>query len=410
MPEDARREQLPRYQFDVCGEHQISRSRRQELQQLFELARRILVNEPSEAVEAVRRFQYCLEQDPKNRIYIDAFFQAVEGLYPTPPASHHRWFDRANRKWKNASRKSSPAQVLRCGPAMLARNPWDTDVLLTMATACQKYGYLDAALRYLRNALEDPKDALKTHRQYARTLGWSGRFVTARECWKRVLELSECDTEALKMHELLACTADSSSASPAPSELPQDADTCLTKARAAADQGDFELGHVFVAHANSLAAGYLPIQDLAETLQLEQADHRLETAKNLHTFSPSAATWELIENYEANRHRVALEVYNARALRYPEEAVWKLELGRVLRVFGKFREAIGVLQEVTISQAEYAEASLEEGECHQLQRDFSEAIRCYTAARAVCDKSTPRELRDKIESRHTRLAEAIREP
>ncbi len=412
MPDEASREET-RYEFEFCVEHQISRSRRQELQHLFELARRILANEPNKALEAVRRFQYCLEHDPKNRIYVDAFLQAIERLQPEPPARQRRWFDGEYRRWKNAKRKDDPAEVLRCGPAMLARNPWNADVLMTMAAAGQRYGYLDASLRYLRNALEDRRDSLQAHRQYARTLAWSGRFTTARECWKRVLEMSERDPEALQMHELLAGHAggqtNPSKSSVVARELPQDADTCLKMARSAADNGDFESAHELVAHANSLSTGYLPIQDLAETLQLEQADYRLATAENLHACSPSPATSELIDDYSANRHRVALEVYNARVLRYPAEACWKVELGRVLRKLGKPAEAIGILREVTASQAGFAEASLEEGECHQLERNFDEAIRCYTSAGAACDDAVPQSLRDKIASRHRRLAEAMGE-
>jgi tetratricopeptide (TPR) repeat protein len=361
--------------YDVPMEHRVSKSQRQELQRLFELGQRILVSEPDKADEAGRRFQYCVEHDPRNRIYVEAFLQTLEKIHPAPPPKQRRWFDRQKSAWRAARQVSDSPLVLARGPAMLARNPWDATVLLPMVCACQEFGYLEAALRYLQNALDDAEHAAEAHAQYARTLAWTGRFSTAVSCWDRVLELSPHNEEALQMRSLLW---QESSSSLAP--LPEDIESCLQLARDRMKEKDFDSAHHYLAHGNTLAAGHLPTQDLAETIQLEQADHRLETARRLHEMTPCPATYQLVDDYSANRHRVALEVFNARSLRYPGEHRWRLELARVLRALEKAGQAVDVLAEIPTEDPLGAVARLEQGECLQLQRDFASALTCYRQA------------------------------
>lgn len=361
--------------YDVPTEHRVSKSQRQELQRLFELGQRILVSEPDKADEAARRFQYCVEHDPRNRIYVEAFLQTLERIYPTPPPKKRRWFDRQKSEWKAARQADDSPLVLSRGPVMLARNPWDATILLPMVRACQEFGYLDAALRYLQNALDDAECAAEAHAEYARTLAWTGRFSTAVSCWDRVLELSPHDEEAMQMRSLL--WQESSSV---PSPPPEEIESCLQLARDRMEEKDFDSAHHYLAHANTLAAGHLPTQDLAETVQLEQADHRLETASRLHEMTPCPATYQLVEDYSANRHRVALEVFNARSLRYPGDHRWRLELARVLRALEKVGQAGDVLAEIPTEDPLGAVARLEQGECLQLQRDFVNALTCYRQA------------------------------
>lgn len=396
--------------YDVPVEHRISKGQRQELQRMFELGQRILANEPDKAHEAARRFQYCVENDARNRIYIEAFLQSLEIVYPAPPPTKKRWFDRQHSHWKSACRAGDLKSILARGPTLLARNPWDAAVLLSMVQACHEFGYLEAALRYLQNAIDSSDHRIEAHRQYARTLAWTGRFSTASACWSRVLELDVNDSEARQMQQMLGVLpSETAGDAVAP---PANVDSCLELARQCADRKDFDSAHHLLAHANTLAAGHLPTQDMAEAFQLEQADHRLDIARRLHEAAPSPATHQLLDDYTANQRRVALEVFNARTLRYPRESIWRLELARVLRSLEKVDQAIVMLAEIPTADVHGAAARLEEGECHQLQLDFSAALACYRDA-SQCesygsgDDGSNEELRRRISQRLVRLQDAM---
>lgn len=401
----------------IPREHVISRARRQELQRLFELGQRIAATEPEQAHEALRRFQYCVEHDPRNRIYIEAFLQTAEMLHPRtgqrdarPSAGGwwSRWFDRSVTGWRSGVDDGDWQAVLRTAPVLLARNPWQVDVLVSIGRACQHFGYLDAALRYLQNGLpaswfrdegvlagaqsttstaagSDGKGELwreEAIREYARTLAWTGRFATARRAWQQLLVLMPRDDEAEAMLVILQ-TCHSTEGSPtshADAALSDDVDACLATARAAADLGDYETAHHQLAHANTLAAGHLPTQDLAEDVQLEQARSRIEIATRLHETHPTTATATLLADYAANFQRVALEVYHARMMRYPTQWCWRMELAECLSQTGNTAAAIDTLAAVPTESAEGPLARLREGECRQQSHDFEGALRCYREA------------------------------
>ncbi|MEM9659079.1 MAG: tetratricopeptide repeat protein, partial [Planctomycetota bacterium] len=146
----------------------------------------------------------CVLADPANLEFVEALLRnlghasrAKRGPLRLSKPFRFTAFSRAvsHRQWD---------QVLRLGVHRLLVEPGHVATLRGMATACEELHFNEAALAYLREALDAaPKDA-DVSRHCARSLTRMGQFDQAIACWHRVEEIKGKDPEAARMIGKLA--------------------------------------------------------------------------------------------------------------------------------------------------------------------------------------------------------------
>jgi tetratricopeptide (TPR) repeat protein len=87
-----------------------------------------------------------------------------------------------------------------------------------------------------------------------------------------------------------------------------------------------------------------------------------------------------MERLRSAQLKYEIEVYAARAARYPENITWKYELAMRLKAAGNHAEAIKNFQEVLHDVRRRGAVALELGECFQKIRQYTLAMRNYQTA------------------------------
>jgi tetratricopeptide (TPR) repeat protein len=94
-----------------------------------------------------------------------------------------------------------------------------------------------------------------------------------------------------------------------------------------------------------------------------------------------------VERLRAALLKQEVEIYAARAARYPENPTWKYELAMRLKLAGSFTEAIKQFQEVLGDSRRKGVVALELGECFQKIKQYQLAMQNYvTAVESLTDR------------------------
>jgi tetratricopeptide (TPR) repeat protein len=124
--------------------------------------------------------------------------------------------------------------------------------------------------------------------------------------------------------------------------------------------------------------------------------------------SNTAENRETVEKLKRSQLRQELEIFGARASRYPENLTWKYELALRLKAAGKFPEAIRHFQEALKDVRRKGAISLELGECFQSIKQYPLAMQNYQAAvEALTDREA--DLRKRALYRAGVLAEGLKD-
>jgi tetratricopeptide (TPR) repeat protein len=310
---------------------------------------------------------------------------------------------------KAAKRARDYLKVLEYGEQVLCRNPWDLGTQLDMAEAFDALGLSDLAVFTLDQARQKyPKDAT-LNRALARLFEKRGDFQKAIVLWQLVKEVHPTDVEAAhkakdlaaretiqkgQYEEVIGGSKESpvlgrieARANEKQDRLSRDVEALLKRieadptepslyvqlaqlyrqhhqwdrARAVLEQGLGPTGQAFPLQVELLELELAPVRrnlDLVES-RLQQVRTRLQKQNDsrpqtlaandaaTHPYEEMSITEleQLREQLRGEIQRREIELYRLKADRYPEQAVYRLELGERLLQMGQVDAAIVELQQ-----------------------------------------------------------------
>ena len=361
----------------------------------------------------------CVLHDPANIVYLEAFLENLHRKYNNNKRGGMLNFG-GKGPIKKAVAKENWTQVLKLAAEALKSNPWDVTTLRAAAEACAAFGYQQAELRYLKNALVlNPQDA-KVNRHCAMSLARMGQFDQAISCWTRVDEAKRGDDEAQRMISELQIAktvgvvtreedtrpstrrraqrqaeAESKAAAQVSTERREIKLTPRQELeRAVANNPTdvdsyFELSDLHIAEqrlgdaahvlnkAVAASGGDLHARERLEDVEILRKQEQIAIAEKRAAASGADDAQQLVDQLRQDLNRYELEVFSARSERYPNDLEAKFELGVRLRKAGNYREAVPLLSEAATLEKRRANAFLELGECLQRTKQYDKALQAY---------------------------------
>jgi tetratricopeptide (TPR) repeat protein len=411
--------------------HVVSAALRKRLQQCHEHGTKLMQQEACDHDYTHSILVECVLHDPGNLTYVETMLRNLQQKFGDRRrgASISGLFGRG--PFKKAVARKDWAEVLKLGPPLLKSNPWDVTVLRGLAEACAAYGYHEAELRYLKNALDaNPRNA-DVNRHCARSLARVGQYDQAISCWQRVDEIKKGDDEAQKMMSELQIEKTrqrgglggegSRAAAKRPAPPPDDEADVPPPAEEAPRRREVKLTHrqqleqqiannpadteaylelvdlhleadrygeaVHVLHkALSATSNDVKIQERLEDVEILRKKHHLTVAEEQAGTAPSDERRQEVEQLRAELHQFEWEVFARRSERYPDDLELKFQLGIRLKKLDKFAEAIGCFRAARELPQRCAGAWLELGECWQRQKQYAKALDCYCQASERCQE------------------------
>lgn len=420
----------------------ISPALRKKLQQCYDHGTKLMQQEKYDFDYAHSMFVECVLSDPGNSIYVEAFLQNLQRKYNNNRRGTFFQFG-GKGALKKAIAQKDWLEVLKQGPHVLKKNPWHVPTLRAMAEACAAFGFHEAELRYLKNALAPRPMDPAVNKHCAQSLARIGQFDQAIACWQRVDEARRGDEEAQRMisdlqiaktlghgasanseasrrqvsvkgtrlttaaNTAAANTAAANTAaettesqSPPPAEpvrreikrtrrqdleqdianRPADIDAYLELAQHHVEEGRLaEAAHV-LNKALAASGNRLNIQERIEDVEVLRRREQLAVAEKRAQAEASEASQQLVGQLRDDLHRMELEIFDRRAQRYPGDLELQFQLGLRLKRVGNFREAVKCFAVAQAVPGRRTEANLEQGECLQRLKQFDKALECYRVA------------------------------
>jgi tetratricopeptide (TPR) repeat protein len=409
---------------DRPEEELISPKLRRRLQECYEQGTKLMTQEKYDFDYAHSFLVQCVLRDPANTVYLEAFLENLHRKYNNNKRGAMLNFG-GKGPIKKAVAKEDWELVLKLAPEALKSNPWDVTTLRAAAEACAAFGYHQAELRYLKNALvPNPQDA-DVNRHCALSLARIGQFDQAISCWTRVDESKRGDDEAQRMISQLQiektvgrtreevtrpstrrraqrrAEAESKEAAESLTERreitlsprqeleravannPTDVESYFALADIhIAEQRLGDAAHVLT-KAIAASGGNLKARERLEDIDILRRQEQIAIAEKRATARRDAESQQLVEQLQQDLNSYELEVFNARAERYPNDLEAKFQLGVRLRKAGNYREAIPILSEAVKLDERQAMGLLELGECLQRTKQYDKALDNYLRAVAV---------------------------
>lgn len=425
---NAHAENDPADDFDF--DEPISPVLRRRLQECYERSSALMQQETYDFDYVHTLLVECVSRDPSNFVYLDAFFENLHRKYKNNKRGAVLQFG-GKGNFKKALAREDWDTVLAEGPRALKLNPWDVPTLRGMAEACSSRGYYEAELRYLRNALEvKPRDAT-VNRHCAMSLARVGRFDQAIACWQRVDEAKNGDQEAqdavaelqIAKSEGRTSVLTGEAAPPvrrpdrkprqdddSPSERrqipltprqqleqalvhnPADLDTYFQLVDLHVAEGRLGDASVVLGKALAASGNDLRAQERLEDVEILRKKQQLTIAENRLEQETSDERQQLAAQLKEDLNRYELEVFDRRAQRYPEDLELSFQLGVRLKRAGNYREALKQLKQASAGTPRAAAGALEQGECWQRLKKYSEALEKYQESANLADRPAQEEI------------------
>lgn len=375
----------------------------------------------------------CVLRDPANTVYLEAFLDNLHRKY-----NHNKRGALLNfggkGPIKRAIAKEDWEQVLQLAASALKSNPWDVTALRAAAEACAAFGYHQAELRYLKNALvPNPQDA-DVNRHCALSLARIGQFDQAISCWTRVDEAKRGDEEAQRMISELQIAktvgrtreedtrpsvrrraqrqaeAEAKAEAESPSARREIQLTPRQELeRAVANnptdvESYFELADLHIAEqrlgdaahvlkkAVAASGGNLKARERLEDIDILRKQEQIAIAEQRASANDNEGARQLVEQLRQDLNRFEIEVFHARSERYPNDLEAKFQLGVRLQRAGNYREAIPLLTAATESETRQSMALFALGESLQRTKQYGKALDSYLAAVAAAAATEDMEL------------------
>ncbi|MBA2225898.1 MAG: hypothetical protein N3E46_02165 [Gemmataceae bacterium] len=343
---------------------------------------------------------------------------------------------------KAAKRARDYLKVLEYGEQVLCRNPWDLGTQLDMAEAFDALGLSDLAVFTLDQARQKyPKDAT-LNRALARLFEKRGDFQKAIVLWQLVKEVHPTDVEAAHKAKDLAAretiqkgqyeeVVGGSKESPIlgriearanekQDRLSRDVEALLKRieadptepslyvqlaqlyrqhqqwdrAKAVLEQGLGPTGQAFVLQVELMELELASVRrnlDLVESRLQQVRTRQPSDPRSPHSSAKSTAAdpyedlsiaelEQLREQLRGEIERREIELYQLKADRYPEQAVYRLELGERLLRIGQVEAAIVELQQARRDERLKWKAALLLGHAFRQRNNWRLAQRNYEEA------------------------------
>ncbi len=400
----------------------MSQAKRRRLQQCFEHATRNSTKGDHDY--AHKMFVQCVTGDPGNLVYAQSFLGNLQKKYHNNKKGGRLAGLKgagARATIKKATGKEDWDTVIKSVCDVLALNPWDTQALLAMATACERLENDECELFYLKTALDANSKDADVNRRSALALERMGHFDQAIACWTRVQKAKPGDEEAQKMIANLTVnktikqggyeekvaegsgekTAEEPSrGAPAPKKLtpqqelenaiarqPEEIENYLQLAdlHVQSDRLD-EAEQVLSTALNASGGGDPTVRERLEDVQIQRAERRLEIAEKRAAEEKTEESNTLVKRIKAELNRLELEIYAARSERHPGNPALQYELGIRLKRAGKFNEAIRALQAARSDARHKISVLIELGDCFYFIKQYKLAMNNYAQAVDASDQ------------------------
>lgn len=390
----------------------LSPAERARLSQCYNRGVQAIDGKPPNLDYAIEMFSTCVRGDPANAVYIQVLLGAIkQKAGPRKGGGLSALWGGGKGGLKKFATKGQWREVIQHGIDALKANPYDHGALLAMAEAAGNLLHQDAQRTYLKAALDAaPKDP-DVNRACAAFLASNGEFDQAIACWVRIKDLKglgeEADKEIARLQVektivagkgLVGRQPTDAAAPAAPVSAPvtgedrvaalrrqiQEQPAVIEPYLELADllERDVSIDEAEKVLAAALAASGndLKIQEHVEDRHLRWTRHKVLLAEKRLEGNDSPDARTTVERLKAAQVRREIEIYGARAARYPENVIWKYELAMRLKAAGNHTEAIRHFQEVLQDPRRKGVVSLELGECFQKIKQYELAMRNYETA------------------------------
>jgi tetratricopeptide (TPR) repeat protein len=178
---------------------EMSPGKRKRLQQSFEQANNLMRQENYDYANEL--FTQCVVGDPSNVPYAQSYLANLKLKYNNNKKGSNLFAIQGigpKGMVKKASVQKDWMGVVKHGLDVLKLNPWHVNTLKAMAAACENLGCLQTQLVYLKTALEpNPKDP-DVNRLCAAALAEAEQYDQAITCWHRVEQAKPGNEEAAR--------------------------------------------------------------------------------------------------------------------------------------------------------------------------------------------------------------------
>lgn len=378
--------------------------KRARLDKIFQHATSKKAMTPDDFDYATELLTQCVLGDAGNIEYVRALLGNLQEKYHNNkkgcPLAQFK--ERAARSaLRKALAKQQWDEVVKHGLKVLTVNPWDISALTAMATAAANSGHRKCELCYLQTAVAGaPKDPA-CNRLYAIALGERGMIDQAITFWHRVEEIRLHDDEAQRAIAALAVRKANSLGH---FDVLDDDDKVARKLRFKAQQQEemtreqtiqqklqsepnnvahyLELAQIYsnderyedaedvLSQAYEASDGDLDIREKWGDVQLRRLRQKITTAGN-----PETKKMLQCEYFEKD-----VEVCQHRVERYPNNLLFKYELGYRYLLTERYTEAIQELQVAANDPRRKGLALLLLGQCFQRITQYRLALSHYESA------------------------------
>jgi len=395
--------ELPPQDEKSGGREPLSPARQKRLEKLFEAAQKkaAAASTPADFDFATELLAECVHNDPGNPNYVRAYIENLQKKY-----NHNKkgspFAQFKNRSARSALKKAFAQEkweeVILHGLEVLKVNPWDIPTLTCMAKAADKLGDHDCELLYLKSALTgNPKDPT-CNRLFAIALTERGLIDQAIACWHRVEEALPDDEEAKRSIAVLMIEKARASGKF------EDNDEVSRKLRVRTQQQEeltveqrlqqkiqkdpnnvanyLELAELYLhddrfAEAERLLAHAFELSDGDPDIQEKWEDSQLRAMRQKIAQTSDPETKKKLENEYFEKE---VEVYKHRVERYPNNLIFRFELGYRYMKTRRYAEAIRELQIAQNDPRRKGLSFLVLGECFQQIKQYPLALKHYEAA------------------------------
>ena len=400
----------------------LSPAERSRLAQTFQAGTKNLT---ANADYAIEMYTACVVGDPGNAVYLQAFLGILRKKHPPKKSGGLASLfggSKGGGLWKKVNAGQS-RDVFKQGVDILKASPYDSGALLAMAEACAQLSYSATRQVYLKSALDAAPADPEVNRHCAKFAAEIGEYDQAIACWVRIgnvkslAEEAEKEIARLQVEKTIAA-GQGMSGRPAPSgaakaggvkaaapaaaggekgrvaelkaairDNPAGIESYLELADLLEKEATVEEAHAVLKTALSASGGDLKIREHIEDRQLRWGKQKVLAAERRLETDDTPEQRAAVEQLRAALLKQEVEIYAARAARYPENPTWKYELAMRLKLAGSFTEAIKQFQEVLGDSRRKGVVALELGECFQKIKQYQLAMQNYvTAVESLTDR------------------------
>ncbi len=381
---------------------QPSPAKRKRLQQSFEQANNLMRQENYDYANEL--FTQCVVGDPSNVPYAQSYLANLKLKYNNNKKGSNLAFIQtagARGMVKKASVQKDWAGVIKHGMDVLKVNPWHVATLKAMATACESLGCLQTQLVYLKIALEpNPKD-LDVNRLCAHALDEAGQYDQAITCWHRVEQIKPGDEAAARA---IASLTVKKTIQKGGWEKGQDiSQQKFAKEGGASDAGELtpeqrlerdirrnpkdltkyvELSELYLrdegfakaeevlSRAYEVSNKDPDIREKWEDVQLRHLRQQMGRAQGKAEASGGEEDQQRFEELRGQFHVKDLEFCRNRVQRYPNNLLFRYDLGERYKINGMYNEAIAEYQHSRNDPRRKGLSLLSLGHCFQKIKQY----------------------------------------